>query len=75
MNEGLDQEMPGGKFMGDTLAAMVADKEVSMAKVRQLRDIIMTHHFHPLISQAFGSGPSSHVPCAASLPITVRCVC
>eukprot|EP00040_Diaphanoeca_grandis_P032533 m.197263 g.197263 ORF g.197263 m.197263 type:complete len:787 (-) comp32656_c2_seq1:40-2400(-) len=33
MNRGLDQEMPGSKYMGDTLAAMVTSGEVSMAKV------------------------------------------
>lgn len=33
MNRGLDQEMPGSKYMGDALAAMVASGEVSAAKV------------------------------------------
>lgn len=33
MNEGLDQEMPGASFMGDTLAGMVKAGQVSMKKV------------------------------------------
>ena len=33
MNTGLDQEMPGSKYMGDTLADMVSKGEVSMDKV------------------------------------------
>jgi hypothetical protein len=31
--QGLDQEMPGGKYMGAPLAAMVASGEVPMSKV------------------------------------------
>jgi len=33
MNRGLDQEMPGGNYMGAKLAGMVQSGEVSMAKV------------------------------------------